>query len=64
MAPNIQTQSKDHQAQQQEETHRYGFFHHGIAHFAACDDFPNKEHYITAVERRDGEQVHKSQNDA
>ena len=48
--------------EKQSHAHGVGAFEEFIGHAPASDDFPNEEEYVTAIERGDGQEVHKCQN--
>ena len=64
MPPNIQAEGKNHQSQEQEEPEGDCFFHEFIAYFTTGDYFPNQKEHITAIQCRNRQEVHESQDNA
>ena len=51
--------SERHEQEQYTHTNGLSTLHKFVAGFAACDNFNQKEEYVTTIECRDGKEIHK-----
>ena len=54
---------QDDQSQNEDETHGFSHFHELVARLAARDDLDQQEENVTAVQSRNGQDVHHGKGD-